>query len=36
MHHLLEIRAMLEPSQERVMFFYHEVGTGSGPCQVFG
>ena len=31
MHHLLETRAMLEPSQGHVMFFfYHEVGTGGG------
>ena len=33
MHQLLEIRAMLEPSQEYVMFFYLEVGTGSGLCR---
>ena len=32
----LETRAMLEPSQEHVMFFYRELGTGSGLCQVFG
>ena len=31
-HQLLETRAMLEPSQEYVMFFYLEVGTGSGLC----
>ena len=37
MHHLLETRAMLEPSQGHVMFSYHEVGTGSGLlCQAFG
>ena len=34
MHHLLETRAMLGPFQGHVMLFYHEVGTGSGLCQV--
>ena len=36
-HQLLETRAMLEPSQGHVMFFfYHELGTGSSLCQAFG
>ena len=36
MHHLLETRAMLEPSQGHVMSFYHELGSGSSLCQAFG
>ena len=38
-HQPLETRAMLEPSQGHVMFFfffYHELGTGSSLCQAFG
>ena len=35
-HQPLETRAMLEPSQEHVMFFYHELGSGSSLCQAFG
>ena len=36
MHHLLETRAMLEPSQGHVMSFYHELGSSSSLCQAFG
>ena len=35
-HQPLETRAMLEPSQEHVMFSYPELGTGSSLCQAFG
>ena len=35
MHHLLETRTILEPSQGHVMSFYHELDTGRGLCQAF-